>query len=219
MLSQPSFNVRSVAALLLKEALATIPNQLTLLRVLLVPPVLGFLFIEQFLVAFVIFAAAATTDFFDGFLARRWKQGSFSGRIFDPAADKLFVDGNLIGIWYAGLISGPLFLMVGSITLAYDIRVTYRRWPDFLHAVRYGGGGAEEALSPTRVAKWKTGFQLVGIGTSIIAPVLDPFFGLPYGTSWGSYSLYDIAAILIVMSGIMVTLSWIIYERLPALAR
>jgi cardiolipin synthase len=66
----------------------TIPNLLTLLRLILVPFFLVASFNHAWKVAFVIFVTAAVTDIFDGMLARRLNQRSRLGALLDPAADK-----------------------------------------------------------------------------------------------------------------------------------
>src|SRR6266852_823428 len=66
----------------------TIPNLLTLLRILLIPFFLYASMRGAFTVAFIIFVAAAVTDIFDGWIARRFDQRSRLGALLDPAADK-----------------------------------------------------------------------------------------------------------------------------------
>jgi len=66
----------------------TIPNLLTLARLIAVPLFILASFRGQYTLAFVLFVAAAVTDFFDGMIARRFNQRSRIGAIFDPAADK-----------------------------------------------------------------------------------------------------------------------------------
>ena len=77
----------------------TLPNVLTLIRILLVPVFVlcYFLPVPAWNVwAAVIFVAAAVTDWADGFLARRWNQVSTFGKLWDPAADKLLVTAALL---------------------------------------------------------------------------------------------------------------------------
>jgi cardiolipin synthase len=66
----------------------TVPNVLTLLRLLLVPCFLYASMRGHFVAAFVLFVSAAVTDVLDGMIARRWNQRSRVGAILDPAADK-----------------------------------------------------------------------------------------------------------------------------------
>ena len=81
-----------------------IPILLTWLRVALIPLVVGVFYLppsmllhgDQNLVATLVFIVAAITDWFDGFLARRWNQTSAFGAFLDPVADKLMVAGALL---------------------------------------------------------------------------------------------------------------------------
>lgn len=74
-----------------RNRVLTIPNALTLLRILLIPFFLLASFERQFLTAFVLFVTAALTDVIDGFVARRMNQRSRLGAVLDPAADKVMM--------------------------------------------------------------------------------------------------------------------------------
>lgn len=76
-----------------------IPNILTLIRILFIPILVGIYYLpfENATVwATAIFALAAVTDWFDGYLARKWQQTSAFGAFLDPVADKLIVSVTLI---------------------------------------------------------------------------------------------------------------------------
>src|ERR1700712_3054047 len=81
-----------------------IPILLTWLRVALIPLVVGVFYLpphwlplaDRNLAATFVFIVAAITDWFDGFLARRWNQTSAFGAFLDPVADKLMVAGALL---------------------------------------------------------------------------------------------------------------------------
>lgn len=81
-----------------------VPNLLTWLRILMIPPVIGVFYApeawlsdwQQNLIATVMFVAAAITDWLDGYLARRLNQTSAFGAFLDPVADKLMVAAALI---------------------------------------------------------------------------------------------------------------------------
>lgn len=67
------------------------PNHLTVFRLLLVPLVLYFLYIEQYEVGVPLFLIASLTDWFDGSLARVRKQVTEWGIIYDPVVDKVLI--------------------------------------------------------------------------------------------------------------------------------
>ncbi len=103
----------------------TVPNLLTLLRILLVIPFCYFVTagIQWDSLALVIFVVAAFTDWFDGFYARRFQQFSDAGKLLDPLADKLLVATALIAfvadnvirlpVWGVVVILGREFLITG----------------------------------------------------------------------------------------------------------
>lgn len=72
-----------------------LPNKLTLLRILLVPLFVVFLLIEQIplscLWALIVFVLASITDFFDGYIARKYNMVTDFGKFADPLADKILV--------------------------------------------------------------------------------------------------------------------------------
>ena len=76
-----------------------IPNYLTFMRILVIPGVVASFSFPGILAAWVgcgLFIAASITDYFDGYLARKFKSTSSLGRIFDPIADKLLVAATLL---------------------------------------------------------------------------------------------------------------------------
>lgn len=99
---------------------------ITYLRIVLVPVVMalvlaGYRIRYAYVVAGILFGVAAITDFFDGRLARRWKQTSTLGSFLDTTADKLLVSGALVALvavdraspWLAFLIIGREILIMG----------------------------------------------------------------------------------------------------------
>ena len=144
----------------------TIPNILTVFR-LLAAPMVGLAFAFFFrpfadYIAFILFVAAALTDFLDGLLARRWKQITNFGRMLDPIADKAMVVIALaVVIGTSGL--NPLVLIPATIILLREVFVSGLR--EFL--------GGSVTLHVTKVAKWKTTVQLVAIGTLLAVGILE----------------------------------------------
>ena len=76
----------------------------TFLRVILVPFILCYITQEQWYKAFVFFCFAACTDFFDGMIARYYKEQTVFGALFDPVADKILVLTTLITLCVSGTI-------------------------------------------------------------------------------------------------------------------
>jgi len=82
-----------------RRTLATmfnLPNQLTFLRLILSVILFGFISVEWYLTSMVLFIVAASTDWLDGYFARKYGQITTLGRILDPFADKVIVCGTFI---------------------------------------------------------------------------------------------------------------------------
>lgn len=107
--------------------------------------------------AFFIFIVAASTDWVDGFLARRWKVESRWGAILDPIADKILVTGAILGL----LTSGSLTQIAIPCGL-----ILFREFA--VSALRETLAG-EVKLPVTRLAKWKTTLQLFSLGLQLLA--------------------------------------------------
>ncbi|CAN5491493.1 CDP-alcohol phosphatidyltransferase family protein [soil metagenome] len=107
--------------------IVTVPNLLSLLRLLLIPVFLVFLLTQEYLMALVTLVVSSATDFVDGFVARKFNQVSRVGQVLDPAADRLFIFSTLIGLawggfvpwWLAGvIIARDVLLLILGIVLA-----------------------------------------------------------------------------------------------------
>lgn len=144
----------------------SLPNILTYLRIVAVPAVVAAFYIEgdggRWL-AFGLFAGASITDYFDGYLARLWKQQSTLGRMLDPIADKLLVSVCLLVLTYYGTIGG-FSLWAAVIILMREIFVSGLR--EFLADLKV-------SVPVTRLAKWKTTLQLIAIGILLLGPTGD----------------------------------------------
>ena len=146
----------------------SLPNLLTYGRLLAVPIVCGLLLIggeQARWLAFAVFVLAAITDFFDGYLARRWHQQSALGRMLDPIADKVLVAAVLLALAADNTIAGwPLIAAI--IILSREVLVSGLR--EFLAELRV-------SVPVTTVAKYKTAVQLVAVGLLIIGPAGERF--------------------------------------------
>jgi len=149
----------------------SLPNILTYSRCAAVPLVAACLFWSDILhggiwlrwVALGLFAAAAVTDFFDGYLARAWGQQSAIGRMLDPIADKLLVSTCLLMLASDGTIRG-WSLWAAVVILCREILVSGLR--EFLAELRV-------SVPVSRLAKWKTTLQLVSVGFLLAGPAGD----------------------------------------------
>jgi cardiolipin synthase len=97
--------------------IVTIPNILSLFRLLLIPVFLGFLVLGQLGWALLVIAVSAITDFVDGYIARHFNQISRLGQLLDPAADRLFILATLLGLGWVGVL--PWWLV--AIIVARDV--------------------------------------------------------------------------------------------------
>lgn len=150
-----------------RHPLFWVPNALTISRILLIPVfIIGILSLEfgwdspvaGLFVLGPLFAIAVVTDYLDGWLARRWGVVTGFGRMIDPIADKLLVAGCLIAFMIA--TQGRwLFLVPGLVIIFRDILVSGARE----HAAL-----TNRVMSPTRLAKWKTAFEMFAIAALIV---------------------------------------------------
>jgi cardiolipin synthase len=137
-----------------------IPILLTWLRVALIPLVVGVFYVpdhwllesERNLAATVVFIVAAVTDWFDGYLARRWNETSAFGAFLDPVADKLMVTGALLVLMKLGRVDAIIsFIIIGrEITIS-----ALREWMAEI--------GARKSVAVSSLGKIKTAAQMVAI--------------------------------------------------------
>lgn len=139
--------------------------------------------------AFIIFAIAAITDYFDGYLARAYKQQSALGRMLDPIADKLLVSSCLLMLVIKGQTIQGWAIWAALVILCREILVSGLR--EFL-------AGLQVSVPVSKVAKWKTTVQLVAIGFLIVGPAGNGI--LPHTTEIGLVFLV-IAAALTIYTG------------------
>lgn len=95
----------------------TIPNILTIIRIVLTLPFLYFVSQGRLGYALLVFFGASVTDFVDGYIARRFKQQSKLGRFLDPLADKLLTTTGFVvmAIPHSGFPSIPIWLAVAVV--------------------------------------------------------------------------------------------------------
>jgi len=149
-----------------------LPNVLTVLR-LLAAPALAVMFLyfnrpwaDWF--ALVLFVSAAITDWFDGYLARAWKQTTKLGTMLDPIADKAMVVIALAVILGYSSMS-PWRVLPATMILFREVLVSGLR--EYL-------GDTAGTLKVTKLAKWKTTLQMVAIAVLFAQGVFLHYFGM-----------------------------------------
>src|ERR1051325_11675727 len=178
----------------MSSRIVTVPNMLTVFRMVLIPVFVTLLFYQRFLWALGVFVLAGLTDGLDGLLARRFAQQSQLGTILDPMADKLMLVSAFIVLsmrsvypqplpshlpvpfWVTvAVISRDVFIMVGA--AAINIVTGFR------------------GFRPSMLGKINTTVQILAIGMIIFAA------SVPYGTGYYLPTIYTTVFALSVLSG------------------
>jgi len=151
----------------------TVPNILTTLRLVAAPSVaVMFLFFNRPYAdwfALVLFVSAAVTDWFDGYLARAWKQETKLGAMLDPIADKaMVVIALMVIVGYSSM--SPWLVLPATVILFREVFVSGLR--EFL-------GDTAGTLKVTPLAKWKTTAQMVAIAMLFAQGVFEHYLGMP----------------------------------------
>jgi len=177
-----------------RQKLFNLPNLLTYGRIAAVPAVVVLLFWPHEFwfrwAALGVYAAAAVTDFFDGYLARAWSQQSALGRMLDPIADKLLVAACLVMLVADGSIRS-YSIWAAIVILTREILVSGLR--EFLAELRV-------SVPVTTLAKWKTTTQLVALGFLVVGNAGDALLPAGMTVQIGLILLW-IAALLTFVTG------------------
>ena len=165
-----------------------LPNLLTISRIVVIPVIFLTLYINSFvwqMFTATLFVIASVTDYFDGYLARARGQTSAFGRLLDPIADKLLVSSALVLILAKpDMVTLKISYIPAFVILCREILVSGLR--EFLREVNVG-------LPVTRLAKWKTGFQMTALAMML-------FNGFWHWNGIGEFLLW-IAGILTFITG------------------
>jgi len=147
-----------------------LPNILSLLRIALIPVLIGCYFLPYetaALWATIVFSIASLTDWLDGYLARKWNQTSPFGAFIDPVADKLIVSIALILV----LFKTPEWYVLIPVVIIIGREITVSALREWMAEV-----GQRNAVKVSYVGKLKTAFQMLSIGCLIFH---NSLFGLP----------------------------------------
>lgn len=169
-----------------------LPNLLTISRIIAIPVIVGLMFIKgqpwASWTALVIYTAACITDWLDGHLARLQNLESPIGKFLDPIADKLLVGALLLTM--AGTDRLSLWALPAAIIiLMREILVSGLR--------EYLAGLKQISVPVSRLAKWKTGIQMVALGFLIVGSQGPEVFVRNYVGEIGLWA----AAVITVMTG------------------
>jgi cardiolipin synthase (CMP-forming) len=178
----------------MSSRIVTVPNMLTVFRMVLIPVFVSLLFYQRFILALCVFILAGVTDGLDGLLARRFDQRSQLGTILDPIADKLMLVTSFVVLsmrtvfpqplpahlpvpfWVTvAVISRDVFILVGA--AAINIVTGFR------------------GFRPSLLGKINTTVQIAAIAAIIFAA------SVPFGTGYYLPTIYTTVFVSAVLSG------------------
>lgn len=145
-----------------------LPNAITVGRILVTPLVAFLPFVNSATVrflAFLLFLAAAITDWFDGYLARTRQQETDLGRILDPLADKLLLVGTFVPMYFLAH-AFPFLTPFGEYDLPWWVVAIILGREVTMTWFRQFASKRGVVISAIWPAKWKTGIQLVWSGAA-----------------------------------------------------
>ena len=145
-----------------------IPNFLSLIRILLVLPIIYLLQVEWYVFAASLFFVSSLTDYFDGYIARKYAIESELGAFLDLIADKILVIAILV--WLVFIFANQALTIISILIILREIIITSFRYylvfnnadPELIKANKYG--------------KLKTAFQFFSILLLILSPALSNLY-------------------------------------------
>ncbi len=184
-----------------RSSLTTLPNLLGLARIAATPIVVALLLLPfpgAGLIAFVVFVAAATTDYFDGRIARARNQVSALGVFLDLTADKVLVAGVLIAMVEVDLL--PTWIVATLLIRELVVQ-----------GVRQVAAEASVVIAARRLGKWKAFATNVAIGVLLLA--FDAQTGGPVAGSARADAIQAVGLWLAVLATALAVISGIAYLR------
>jgi len=170
----------------------TLPNALTLLRILAIPFFAIAVWYGHHWQAFILFAAAGFTDLLDGYIARTFNQKSELGAALDPAADKLLMTTAFVLLaWRTQGMTAPIPVWVAILAITRDLVISF-------YAFASVDRLTDSKFLPSLLGKLSTAMQLISVSLGLLFNALgyrlwmDPF--LP--------EMYWVVAALVLASGI-----------------
>lgn len=168
-----------------------IPNLISVIRIVLVLPIIYLLWNKQYQMTLALFIIAGLSDALDGFLAKRYDWTSQLGSFLDPLADKLLLVSCFLVCVLTGLMPAWLFIVI----LLRDVIVSFGALAYHLMIETFQG-------TPPFSSKLNTTFQIVYLVLLIASQGIVP---IPY--SWIEFALYSVAATTVI-SGLEYVWSW-----------
>lgn len=183
-----------------------LPNKLTLLRILLVPVYLVFMYVPaipyRFTLALVVFLLASITDALDGHIARKHNLITTFGKFADPLADKVLVLAALASL--ADLGSGPVNGIVVTIVAAREFMVSGLRLVTAEKGIVVAAG---------IWGKLKTAFTMVTIIAIQLWLMLQMDFGLTNLSEGVTFGVYIVLWALVWISVLLTVISGAVYLK------
>ena len=163
-----------------------VPNTITAVRFVLAVAVIILIPMQMPLAALIVFSVAASTDWMDGYWARKYGQVTKLGRIFDPFVDKIIICGSFIAL--VELTNSPVTAWMATIIVGRELLVTS------LRGMIEGAGGD---FSANQLGKWKMVLQCAAVIGVLLVRIAGPdsFFSGPLlertadGLLWSSIAL------------------------------
>lgn len=174
-----------------RQQLLNVPNLFTAARLVLAIVAFVFVGVGWYLTALVVFSLAAATDWFDGYLARRYHQVTKVGRMFDPFVDKILICG--LFIFLAVEPHSGIRAWMAVVVMSRELLITGLRT-----AIEAGGID----FSALWAGKWKMLFQCVAGGASLLALHFAPA-ERPLWVQWVLPITVWLAVLSTIVSGVL----------------
>ena len=178
----------------MSSRIVTVPNLLTVFRMVLIPVFVSLLFYQRFVLALVVFIVAGVTDGLDGLLARRFDQKSQLGTILDPIADKLMMITSFVVLSMRSVFPQPLPSHL-PVPFWVTVAVISRDVFILVGAASINIVTGFRGFRPSLLGKINTTVQIVAIGIIMLAA------SLPYGTGYYLPTVYATVFAFAVLSG------------------
>lgn len=157
----------------------TVPNALTLFRILFLPFIVILIIGENFTFALFLFVIGAITDFLDGYIARRYRSKTSLGMLLDPVADKLLTSSTLISLAYVKLCDPySVIAIVGRDEAVTGMRAIATSRGILIPASK--GGKIKTTLIMVSVALLLSGFKNLGEIFIILSAFVALYTGIVY---------------------------------------